>query len=194
MIEPVALSRRLFVSTKNHMSKILYAAWIGAGVFLLLAAPVHAADFATYKSLVNETIKEIDSGDLKDPQATLARQEKAIAIGIEACKERAKADPKDAKLMDLVVASAAGLKTLTAEEIEEKWGDEGTAGDAAGVPLKSLQQFSVARSTLDLVIHPARVHAFLRDYAKTKNKLELQDAKGELVEVLHHAEVVEKAK
>lgn len=165
-----------------------------AVVFSFLAMSVEAADIAGYKALISESIKEIDSGSISDLSASIARQEKAMELGLEMTKEHAKKHPEDAKLMDLVVASAPAMKSESAEDIEAKWGDEGTAADAIGKPLKSLGQFSLARSALDVVVHPARVMAFLKDYGKTKSKTALADAKGELVEVLHHAEIVEKGK
>lgn len=124
----------------------------------LCLAPVssQAMDAASYRTLTSETIKELVSGDVKDVPATIARLEKAMELGIAGCKEHAAASPNDAKLMDLVVAQAPAMKAMKAEALEESWGDEGTAGDAISVPLKSIDQFSATRNYVDVVVHPAR--------------------------------------
>ena len=157
----------------------------------VLILPAQAMDFATYNKLTNEAIKELVEGKIPDVKASLARYEKLMAIGIEGAKERAKAAPEDAKLMELVISSAPAMKAMKPEELEEAWGDEGKAGDAIGKPLKSIDQFAMTRNYLDTVVHPARAYTFLTDYANTKNAQDLVEAKGELNEVLEHVKKIE---
>jgi hypothetical protein len=164
-----------------------------AGAFALAASVscANAMDTATYKGLVKDSIQEILSGDIKDMPASLDRFQKEMQIGIEGCKEFAAKEPKYAPLMKLVVDSAEKMKSMKAEEIEEAWGDEGNAADKIGLPLKQLDQFATARNYLDAVVHPARAYAFFKDYSVTKDKQDLEEAKGELVEVLQHAAKIE---
>ena len=148
-------------------------------------------DFAAYKGLVKDSIQEIISGDIKDMNASLGRFQKEMQIGIEGCKELAAADAKFAPLMKLVIESADKMKTMKPEELEEAWGDEGNAADKIGMKLKELDQFSIARNYLDAVVHPARAYTFFKAYSASKDKQNLEEAKGELVEVLQHVAKIE---
>ena len=87
-----------------------------------------------------------------------------------------------------------GMKAMTPDQLEAKWGDTGDAGDAVGVPLKSLDQFSKTRNYMDLVVHPARAYTFIKAWQTSKDKQALAEAKGELNEVLEHSEKLRKAK
>ena len=167
---------------------------ISAAVLLLASvAPASAMDFATYKKLTNDAIKELVEHKIADPAASLARYEKLMALGIEGVKENAKAVPADAKLMDLVISSAPGMKAMKPEQLEEAWGDEGNAADGIGRPLKTIGQFDLTRNYLDAVVHPARAYTFMKDYMVTKNVQDLDEAKGELNEVLEHVSKIEKS-
>ncbi|WP_298376533.1 hypothetical protein [Azospirillum sp.] len=165
-----------------------------AAAILFTPLSAMAFDVDGYKAVVTESVRELLTGTISDPAASLARQEKLIALGVEACKENAKDVPADAKIMELVIASAEGMKGLTPDQLEAKWGDAGDAGDAIGVPLKSLDQFSKTRNYIDLVVHPARAYSFIKAWQSSKNKQALVEAKGELTEVLEHSEKLRKAK
>ena len=161
---------------------------------LALAASLscaNAMDTNAYKGLVKESIQEILNGDVKDMSASLDRFQKEMAIGVEGCREFAAADAKFAPLMKLVIESVDQMKSMKPEELEEAWGDEGNAGDKVGMPLKSLDQFAVARNYLDTVVHPARAYTFFKAYGASKDKQNLEEAKGELVEVLQHVSKIE---
>eukprot|EP01037_Dinobryon_pediforme_P012900 gene12900-13001_t len=156
---------------------------------LALALPPTASwamDVATYKSLVDETLKELVSGKITDIDTTLHRQEKLMEIGKTGCAEYAGKEPKYAKLMEAVVADADGMKTMSPDNLEAAWGDEGSRGETFGIPLKSLDQFSKTRSYLDTVVHPATAYIWLQQYKTKKDKQALERAKGELKEVLEH--------
>jgi hypothetical protein len=115
-----------------------------------------------------------------------------MAIGVEACREWAEKSPADAKLMELVIADAPGMTAMKPEKLEDQWGDEGTAGEAVGVPLSSLDQFSEVRNHLDLVVHPARAHDFIESYVQAKDRQALVQSKGELIEVIEHVTLLRK--
>ena len=151
----------------------------------------NAMNISAYNGLVKESIQEIITGNIKDLNASLDRLQKEMQIGIEGCREFAAADAKFAPLMKLVVESAEKMKTMKPDEIEAAWGDEGTAADQIGMPLKSLDQFAIARNYLDSIVHPARAFAFFKAYGVSKDKQTLEEAKGELVEVLQHVAKIE---
>ncbi len=165
-----------------------------AAAILFTPLSAMAFDVDAYKATVTESVRELLTGTIADPAASLARQDKLIAMGVEACKENAKENPADAKIMELVIASAEGMKAMTPDQLEAKWGDSGDAGDAVGVPLKSLDQFSKTRNYIDVVVHPARAYTFIKDWQTSKSKQALAEAKGELGEVLEHSEKLRKAK
>ena len=145
-----------------------------------------AMDFAAYEKVTKETLQVLASAKVDDVAKLIALQDQAMAIGIEGCKEYAIARPEHAALMNLVITSSAGMLGMKADDLEAKWGDEGTAGDAIGVDFKKIGQFDPVRNQLDVVVHPARARAYLTDYSKSKKPQDLEDAKGELIEVLEH--------
>lgn len=165
-----------------------------AAAILFTPLSAMAFDVDAYKAVTTESIRELLTGTIADPAASLARQEKLMAMGIEASKEYAKDNPAEAKIMDLLAASAEGMKAMTPDQLEAKWGDTGDAGDAVGLPLKSLDQFSRARNHIDVVVHPARAYTFIKAWQTSKDKQDLAEAKGELNEVLEHSEKLRKAK
>jgi hypothetical protein len=153
---------------------------------VLLSHGASAMDAASYEALTKDTVKELVAGKFPDVAASLARLEKAMTLGMEACEEFAKASPADAALMAHAVKSAPGMKAMKPEELENQWGDEGVAGDAIGKPLKAIDQFSMARNYLDLVVHPARAYDYIVSWKASGDKQDLEQAKGELIEVLEH--------
>jgi hypothetical protein len=78
------------------------------------------------------------------------------------------------------------MTTVTAEALEESWGDEGNAGDSVGKPLKDVPNDGALRAFVDLVVHPARATDFIQAFDTNHNKKALEEAKGELLEVLEH--------
>jgi hypothetical protein len=160
--------------------------------FLFTAIQARAADLDGYLSLAHMTVRELVSGELADPRATQDRLKKIMQIGIETCRDRAKSNPDEARLLELVVAEAPKMTSMKPEALEDAWGDDGTAGDAAGVPLSSLDQFADVRNYLDLVVHPARAHDYIETYVQTKDRQALVQAKGELVEVIEHVTLLRK--
>jgi hypothetical protein len=165
---------------------------VSALAIVMSVAQARAADLDQYADLAHMAVKELVAGELADPRATQERLKAVMAIGVEACRARAKAAPEEAKLLDLVVAEAPKMTGMGPDALEAAWGDEGTEGDAAGAPLAAVDQFSDVRNYLDLVVHPARAHDFVEVYARTRDRQALEQAKGELVEVIEHVNLLRK--
>ena len=70
--------------------------------------------------------------------------------------------------MDAAIANVQAMKQMTDVQIEEKWGETGTGGDDAGVPLKSLGENSEQRAYLELVVGPATQYIFIKKARKAK--------------------------
>jgi hypothetical protein len=166
------------------------------GLLLATSAvlPASAADLAGYSKLVTETLQSFISGKVDNIPALVAKQDAAIEIGIAACTEHAATHPDVAKLLQLVIASVPKMKTMSAEKLEDVWGDEGTGGDEIGMPLSKIGQFGEVRNFLDLIVHPARARAYLTEFQASKSKSAIDEAKAELVEVLEHVKKIEAQK
>jgi hypothetical protein len=173
------------------MRDVRFATIVLAGLFS--SGGAEAFDGAKYETLTVETIRELISGSVPQMPATLARLQASMAIGIEACEERAKTHPEDAALLRKAIADAPRMVTISAEALEGEWGDEGTAGDSVKRPLKDLDNAGVTRGYLDLLVHPARTYDFILAYAKTKDRTTLDEGKGELLEALEHLKKVSAA-
>lgn len=145
-----------------------------------------ALEGARYESLTKETIQELVAGKIASPDATLARLKQAMEIGIAGCKEYIAKHPEDAALISKVIADAPGMTKMSAEALEEAWGDDGMAGDSVGRPLKSVDNNGVTRGFLDIVVHPARAYDLVVEFGKSHDVHALEEAKGELVESLEH--------
>ena len=158
-------------------------------VFLTLSAGqsnAWAFDRDGYKSRAEATLAELNAKRLKDPNATLARLDEMIALGIVGIKEYGAKYPKYAKLMDAAAADAEAMKTMTDVQIEEKWGEHGTAGDAVGIPLKSLEEFGMERAYLELAVSPAHQYLFVKKWISAQRARWLEQARDEDVELLKH--------
>ncbi len=152
-----------------------------------------ALESAQYEKLATQTIQELVGGKVADASATFARLDQAMQIGIAGCKEYIAKHPEDAALLGKVIAEAPNMTKMTADELEEAWGDEGKAGDSVGRPLKNIDNNGVTRGFLDIVVHPARAHDLIVEFGKTHDAHALEEAKGELVEALGHLKVASAA-
>ena len=167
-------------------------AW-GLGFFLLLVAPLSGAlafDRAGYKQRAEATLAELNTKRLADSTATLARLDEMVALGIVGAKEYGARHPKYAKLMEAVIADAQPMKAFTDVQMEEKWGEKGTGGDAVGIPLKSLADFGPERAYMELVIGPSHQYIFIKKWETAKKARWLEQARDEAVELLKHLEDV----
>ena len=168
----------------------------GFVVFCFLASASSAAaafDLAGYKSRAETTLAELNTKQLPDSKTTLARLDEMTALGIVGMKEFAASHPKYAKLMDAAIADSQAMKEMTDVQLEDKWGETGTGGDAAGVPLKSLADFGVERAYLELAVGPAHQYIFIKKWQTAKKTHWLEEARDEAVELLKHLEYIGKS-
>jgi hypothetical protein len=163
---------------------------VGALLAGIATSPAFAFDMAGFRSRLDASVAEVKAKSLSDPKTTMARLDEMIALGKVGAKEYGEHAPKFAKLMDAVVADAEAMRGLTDEEIEAKWGEDGNAGDAVGVPLKSLGQFDETRAHMELVIGPAHAYIFLKKYAANHKAALLDKAADELAELAEHLKQV----
>jgi hypothetical protein len=163
------------------------------GLFLTLAAgPAGTSGFDLngYKTRAEVTLAELNTKRLVDSKATLARLDEMIALGIVGMKEYGAQHPKYAKLMEAAIADSQAMKGMTDVVLEEKWGETGTAGDAVGVPLKSLSDVGEQRAYLELAVGPAHQYIFVKKWESAKKARWLEQARDEAVELLKHLEVI----
>jgi len=164
------------------------------GLFAVLAASQSKAwafDRDAYKSRAEATLAEYNTKRLANSKATLARLDEMIALGTVGMKEFGAQHPKYAKLMDAAIADSQAMKAMTDVQMEQKWGETGTGGDAVGIPLKSLAEFGEERAYLELVVGPAHQYIFVRKWETDKKARWLEHARDEAVELVKHLETVQ---
>lgn len=152
---------------------------------MLVFKPVLALDVKGYSKLAKEIVKEALSGSVSDVDALIAKQEELIKMGVAGCNDHASANPKDAKLLNLVTANADKMKAMSLEEIEDQWHDGGYL-TSNGVDVESYDHFGAAYSLMDTVVHPATGIIALKMYKTSKDPELLTQVKEELSEVLEH--------
>jgi hypothetical protein len=150
-----------------------------------------AFDLKGFRSRAEMTLAELNSKRLADANATLARLDEMIAIGIVGMKEYGTSHPKYAKLMDAAIADVQAMKGMTDVQIEERWGETGTGGDAVGVPLKTLGENSEQRAYLELVVAPVTEYILVKKWQSAKRGKWLEQARDEAVELLKHLETIQ---
>jgi hypothetical protein len=164
------------------------------GLFLALAAGWSGAwafDLGGFKARAETTLAELNTKRLADSNATLARLDEMIAIGTVGMKEYGAHHPKYAKLMDAAIADIPAMKGMTDVQIEEKWGETGTGGDAVGIPLKSLPETGEQRVFLELVVGPSTQYILIKKWQSAKRARWLEQARDEAVELLKHLESIQ---
>jgi hypothetical protein len=149
-----------------------------------------AFDLPGFKTLLEATKTEAAAKTLADSKATLARLDEMVKIGIVGAKEYADRQPKFAKLMATVIADADAMKGFTDAELEAKWGEQGTGGDAVGIPLKSLGQFDDTRAAMELIISPSHAYIFVKKWETAQKARWLDQARDELNELTEHLKQV----
>lgn len=163
------------------------------GIVLAVSTDISAArafDRAGYKARAEATLAELNAKRLVDSKATLARLDEMIAIGVVAMKEFGDRKPKYAGLMNAAVADAPAMKAMTDAEIEDKWGETGTGGDAVGVKLSSLAEFGEERAYLELVVAPSEQYLLIKKWEATKKARWLEEARDDAVELLRHLDSI----
>lgn len=150
------------------------------------AAQASAFDLAGYRARLDATLAEVKGKPPADAGAWLARLDEMIAIGKAGAQEYAARAPQFAKLMTLAIDDATAMRTLTDGEIEDKWGESGSAGDAVGIPLKTLGQFDETRAHLELIVGPSHTYIYLKKWQATHKRAQLDKAADELGELSEH--------
>lgn len=147
-----------------------------------------AMDLDRYEKIARQTIEQIDSGKV-DIDQMMADQEELVKLGVAACREYAAAEPDKAKMMNIVADNGDKMKSLTLEEIENKWHEGGVLKEN-GIDISAFDHFDKAMCYSEMVIHPATVCICLNEYKKTGDKAHLDQAKAELSEVVEHVKYV----
>ena len=150
-----------------------------------------AFDVNGFKARAETTLAEYNAKRLADSNVTLARLDEMIAIGAVGMRQYGVSHPKYARLMDAAIADVPAMKAMTDVQIEEKWGETGTGGNAVGVSLKSLSENSEQRAYLELVVGPATQYIFVKKWQSTKRAKWLEQARDEAVELLKHLETIQ---
>ena len=190
MRSPTAI-RQTRPTTHPHSRRGILAWPVGLLLALTAGSPrAWAFDVAGFKSRLDATLAEVSAKSLSNSKATLARLDEMVALGIAGAREYAAKQPRFAKLMDALVADAATMKSYTDAEIEDKWGEKGTAGDAVGVPLKSLGQFDATRAAMELIIGPSHAYIFIKKWESAQRARWLEQARDELTELQEHLKEV----
>jgi hypothetical protein len=168
---------------KSTTRACLHLAGLVPFVVLVDLSSAWAFDQSGYRSRADATLAELNAKRVPDVIATLARLDEMIAIGSVGMKEFAARQPKYAKLIDAALADALAMKNMTDAQLEEKWGEKGYGGDAVGIPLKSLDEASVARTYLELIIAPAEQYIYINRWQSVKKPRLLEQARDEAVEL-----------
>ena len=149
---------------------------------LTIAAAI-AGDWHHFEKMANQTIKAVQKGHPKDIDQLIHLQERLMEIGISACKNRARTNPDDAKMFQLVVNNAESMKFLSLSEIKQQWHAKRFLL-SHGIAVEKLHQNSTTGSLLDAVVHPATAYIALREYRRTGDSSLLQQVDQELSEAV----------
>jgi hypothetical protein len=149
-----------------------------------------AADITGFKTRLEATKAEVATKKLADSNATLTRLGEMMKIGEARATEYGAQHAQFTKLMAAVVADADAMKGFTDAEIEGKWGEQGSGGDAVGIPLKSLGQFDETRAAMEMIIGPAHAYIFVKKWQTAQKSRWLDQANDELSELAKHLEQV----
>lgn len=170
-------------------AKIIFRIIVSGLLFLGQLTSVIAADLSEYKRLAEDTIKQVQNGQIDDIDLLITQQEKLVQIGVAACDDYASKNPKAKPVLGLVTSNAGNMKQLSLSEIEEKWHDGGEL-KKNGYEVKE-DHFGPVGNLIDAVIHPATTYIALSNYKKDRDKAHLQQVVAELSEVLVHLQYLE---
>jgi hypothetical protein len=158
--------------------------------FMLASANAWAFDKAAYVGKLEAVSASVKGKSLGDGKAALTQLEDMIQLGKTGAQDYGAEQPKFAKLMTAAVSDAEAMRKLTDAEIEDSWGENGSAGDAAGVPLRSLGQFDPTRASLELIVGPSHAYIFLKKWQTTHKAQLLDKTADELAELAEHIKAV----
>lgn len=168
------------------LSMIVAAAGLGLALAMPLAAK--AMEVAQYRKLLEETVKEAVSGAIGNPDATTARLEQALKLAIDGAKAFVAKEPAHDKVFAALIGDLDKLKQKPADDVEAEWGEDGKQFAANGFDLKKNDQFSAAKSYVDVIVHPTLAISLLNEFRKSKDAALLARIKAELVEAVEHAD------
>lgn len=153
---------------------------------VLAASQAMAFDQTGFRNRLDSVMASVKAKSLGDGKAALAQLDEMVRLGTVGAQEYGASQPQFGKLMAAVVASSASLRELTDAEIEDLWGENGSAGDAVGVSLKSLGQFDATRAHLELIVGPSHAYIFLKKWQSTHKDALLTKTADELAELSEH--------
>ena len=162
--------------------KKLIVALLVTGIFGLFSY-ASAFDKATLMKIAKETIRQALSGEIADIDKLIADQEKLINIGVQGCREYAKKSPKDAKMMNIIINNVDKMKSMSIDEIEEKWHD-GEVLKENGIDVESMDPMGHTITMMEIVHAPATTYVVLKEYKKTGDKELLDMVKDELSDIV----------
>ncbi|MDH5544601.1 MAG: hypothetical protein OEZ43_03345 [Gammaproteobacteria bacterium] len=144
----------------------------------------------TYRSLANNTIRQMNMGVVGDIDAMIAAQEELMVVGIEGGVSYLQSNPQGGTPLQLTILNAEGMKSLTLDQIETLW-HGGEFLKSKGIDPDKIDHFGPMMSLMDAVIHPATAYLLLKEYKISGNTDLLARVKAELLEVLEHVNHVE---
>lgn len=167
---------------------ILATGLFGLTLALMPPGAARAMDVAEYKKLLEATVKETVAGSIANPDGTVARLEQALRMAIDGAKTYIGKDPTHAKVFTALIGSVDQLKRKSADDVEAEWGEDGTQFAANGFDIRKNDQFSKAKSFIDVIVHPTLAIALINEFRRSKDKALLDRVKAELVEAVEHAD------
>lgn len=172
----------------RRMLKTISTLAVALGLAAGTALHAGAMEVAQYKKLIEETVKEAVSGTIGNPDATAARLEQALKLAVDGAKAFVAKEPAHGKVFAALLGDLESLKQKPADDVEAAWGEEGKQFAANGFDLKKHDQFSTAKSYVDVIVHPTLAIALLNEFRKSKDQALLGRMKAELVEAVEHAD------
>lgn len=148
-----------------------------------------AMDTVRFRSIVADTIAQIDGGEV-DADTLIKMQQELVAIGVEGAREFAAATPEHARLMNYLVEQADEMVQMDLDGIEMAWHDGEALADI-GIDIDALDHFGPAIGHMDAVVHPATAIIALREYSASGDGIYLAQVKDELSEVIEHLSHIE---
>ena len=152
----------------------------------------HEFDKKGFTKTAKKSIGSIISGNV-NADKMITDMETLVQMGIAGCKEHQgeKETPAvEKEIMQLVINNAYKMKSLTLDEIESQWHEQG-ALKAKGIDMSKFDHFDEVMCHFDTVVHPATAIICLNEYKKTKNEELLEQVKAELAEVKEHLKHLE---
>lgn len=160
-------------------------------LFFSIMLTLGLVSFANASGGSSEEMEHLAEGAIKavvedkvDADKMMANMDKLLMIAVNECKELAE-HGKGVKYMNLIVANAEKMKTMTLDEIEEAWHD-GEILKANGINLDDFGHYSPIINAGSAAVHAATSYIIFKEYKKTGDKESLDAIKDELGHILEH--------